>query len=39
MKYISINLNDDEDNKKIENYIMLILLKILNSFYLKKEYY
>ena len=36
MKHISINLNDDEDNKKIENCIMLILLKILNSFYLKK---
>ena len=36
MKNISINLNDDEDNKKIDNCIMLILLKILNSFYLKK---
>ena len=36
MKNISINLNDDEDNKKIENCIMLILLKILNSFFLKK---
>jgi len=36
MKNISINLNDDVDNKKIENCIMLILLKILNSFYLKK---
>ena len=36
MKNICINLNDDEDNKKIENCIMLILLKILNSFYLKK---
>ena len=36
MKNISINLNDNEDNKKIENCIMLILLKILNSFYLKK---
>ena len=36
MKNISINSNDDEDNKKTENCIMLILLKILNSFYLKK---
>ena len=36
MKHISINLNDDEDNKKIENCLMLILLKILNSFFLKK---
>ena len=37
MKNISINLNDDEDNKKIENYMMLILLKIMNSLYLKKD--